>query len=827
MPLVDRHPPCPELEAFALGRLDDAPYAAVEEHVAACADCEAAVSRTAGDTFTALLQSARSLSDTPRPLASDLTALASIAIGNRTGPWKVEDGERSVDLPAALANHPRYRPVRQLGSGGMGTVWLAEHRVMGRQVAVKVIRPEFVAKAGAAERFRRETQAAAMLAHPNIVTAFDADQTGDTTLLAMEYIDGVSLADELRRHGPLPVAAACDAVRQAALGLQHAHERGLVHRDVKPQNLMRTADGVVKVLDFGLAVLADVNRAGGLTDGTVIMGTPDYIAPEQAEDARTADVRSDIYSLGCTLYHLLTGRVPFGGDSVLRKLDAHRSSEPESVRKLRPEVNAALAAVVAKMMAKQPANRYQTPGEVAAVLATSAIASAPTRQRRRPWLAVAAALLFTGIVIAAGVVYRIQTDNGEVVINVESPDVEIVLLKGGKEIVVIDTKTSKRVTVPTGAYDVVVKDKPDGIEVKTDKIVVLRGKEVLVTIERIERTEKPVPVAPERAADSINPLHRIRWAADSGWYDTAVTPDGRYFFVMRGVSGSPKSLRVWDTASGKLIFEREVLVARFTPDSTHLITSENSGTHLHVYDLATGRLIRSFDTKASMYNFHPAATGTRLLYYSPNGEGGQIWDWSTGKKLCDFPMNSSTGATILTPDGLHLFQQPGGKPPLRVLDASTGKEVDVYRQLRALPLGGLYTDGKALLCQDGRNLRVYDVATGQEVKTRDLGLDEWLTTSGDGRRLLMTSNMRDELRIVDTMSGQLLGRLHFPELVDTKRIVAHLSEDGRYAVVGGLTDSVYVFRRPIRPRRKRSARCAASRGTTETSHLACSLPTAA
>src|SRR5262249_46232032 len=158
-----------------------------------------------------------------------------------------------------------------------------------------VIRPELLGTASAVSRFRQESQAAARLAHANLVAAYDAEEADGTLLLAMEYVEGTTLADELRRRGPLPVAEACDAVRQAALGLAHALSRGLTHRDIKPHNLMRTPGGVVKVLDFGLAALADAPPgAGGLTAPNVVMGTPDYIAPEQAETSRAADARSDV-----------------------------------------------------------------------------------------------------------------------------------------------------------------------------------------------------------------------------------------------------------------------------------------------------------------------------------------------------------------------------------------------------------------------------------------------------------------------------------------------------------------------------------------------------
>src|SRR5262249_45272400 len=155
-------------------------------------------------------------------------------------------------------------------------------------------------------RFRREVCAASRLSHPNIVHAYDTENAGETHFLVMEYVDGISLGRLLKDRGPLPVAEACAYIRQAALGLQHAYERGMVHRDVKPDNLIRCADGRVKVLDFGLAALT-AERGSALTDLNAIMGTPEYMSPEQAEDARTADIRADIYSLGCTLYHLLTG----------------------------------------------------------------------------------------------------------------------------------------------------------------------------------------------------------------------------------------------------------------------------------------------------------------------------------------------------------------------------------------------------------------------------------------------------------------------------------------------------------------------------------------
>jgi formylglycine-generating enzyme required for sulfatase activity len=228
------------------------------------------------------------------------------------------------------------------------------------------------------ERFRREVEAAAKLSHPNIVTAHDAEQAGDTHFLVMEFVEGISLAELVAKQGPLPVPQACGCIRQAALGLQHAHERGMVHRDVKPQNLMLTpaspiasapGGGIVKLLDFGLArFVSETPQANALTRENAVMGTPVYMAPEQACDAHAAGIRADIYSLGCTTYFLLTGDPPFAGATAIEYLAKHLTQEPTPIETLRPEVPTEVAAIVRKMMAKKPEERYQTPAEVAQAL---------------------------------------------------------------------------------------------------------------------------------------------------------------------------------------------------------------------------------------------------------------------------------------------------------------------------------------------------------------------------------------------------------------------------------------------------------------------------
>jgi hypothetical protein len=300
--------------------------------------------------------------------------------------------------PPALLNHPRYRILRLLGQGGMGAVYLAEHLVMGRQVALKTINAQLLAGADAVARFRREVMAVAKLTHPNVVTAYDADQAGPLHFLVMEYVEGHSLAEHVARNGRMTAVQACVAVCQAALGLQHAHERGLVHRDIKPQNLMLTPKGQVKVLDFGLAHFShEDSRTDGAVTGTgVVLGTADYIAPEQTSSARSVDIRADVYSLGCTLYFLLTGSVPFPGGTTIDKMIQHATAPPPPLAALRPDLPAGLADAVGKMMAKRPEDRYPTPAEVFRALRPFA-EPAPSQPAPRALPVPAAASPFEGL----------------------------------------------------------------------------------------------------------------------------------------------------------------------------------------------------------------------------------------------------------------------------------------------------------------------------------------------------------------------------------------------------------------------------------------------
>jgi eukaryotic-like serine/threonine-protein kinase len=814
-----RAPDREQLTAYGLGQLAEAASAPIQEHLEACAGCRAVVEAVPDDTLASLVRAtapllldALSASRPPEnPRASDGRTATEAA------PSPVGPGTAAV--PADLLRHPRYQITDLLGSGGMGCVYRAEHRLMGRTVALKVIHKSLTSKPGLVDRFRREVRAAARLAHPNIVTAYDADQAGDTHFLVMEFVEGTDLARLVRQGGPLPAALACDYVRQAALGLQHAHERGLVHRDIKPSNLMLTAGGQVKVLDFGLALLVSENAAGDLTDTGVVMGTADYIAPEQADDTHRADVRADIYSLGCTLYFLLTGRPPFPEGNFMQKVMAHSRRTPRPLTDFRGDLPPGLEQVLGRMTAKEPARRYQTPGEAAralarfatadgtrgtapaiearprgeADLATEAVpaASRPSHRRRlRPLVPAALAVLLAGAGLLGLVVYRIATDKGEVVIETDDPDVKVVVKQGGKVVTILDPRSKQKVTLDTGQYTVSLSGNPDGLKIDLPETFSLRrGDTKIVTVKRVEEKVREV----RRFDTDVEHVLVV-----------AFSPDGRQ--ILSG--GDRGTLRLWDVATGQEIRNFQghngwIVGVAFSPDGRYALSGSYDKT-VRLWEAATGKEVRRFEghtSAASPVAFSP--DGKFALSGGQENDGAKdprllYWDVQTGKLLRGLEGHTETVTSVaFSPDGRQGLSASSDKT-VRLWDLETGQEMRKFEGHESVVHRAVFApDGRTVLSGSGdRTIRLWDMTTGKELRRFEGHANEvyYVDFSPDGRRFLSTAAEEERtVRLWDVASGKEVFRIQglFRN--------ARFSPDGRYAAAGSFREGVVLWRLPDPP----------------------------
>jgi N-acetylneuraminic acid mutarotase len=448
---------------------------------------------------------------------------------------------------------PGYEILGRLGRGGMGVVFKVRHTHLGKLMALKLLPPRGQVSALSLARFRAEMQAIGRLNHLHIVQAHDAGETKDgVPYLAMEYLEGSDLAKLVDENGPLAVADACEIIHQAALGLEHVQEHGLVHRDLKPSNLFLTTSGVVKILDLGLALFRD--EPANLETTTLAgdpMGTPACLAPEQWLDAHAVSIQADLYSLGCTLYHLLAGKPPFEGSDVRDLKQNHLKETPTPIRQRRADVPGAVADLLDRLLAKDPACRPATPTEAAQVLQPYAAGSCLTammkpgaslprakeeKRRRffRPRIVIAVGFVLAGLCLLAGITY-IATDRGTLVIKTEEPDVEVMVKQAGKVVVILDKKTGKEVTLRSGTYELELQGGQPGLKLKTDRLILSRGDREIV---EIYLEKKPI------AASGWIAKRPIPIGAPSGGYMAAEV--NGLIYVFGGLLHSDHPARVLD-----------------------------------------------------------------------------------------------------------------------------------------------------------------------------------------------------------------------------------------------------------------------------------------
>jgi WD40 repeat protein len=729
---------CPDaarLQALLDGMLTDAEQTDLTGHLDGCTSCQqrleslasggqswAGVSRLSRWRLRSEPALGRAIAHLKQSLPTEDVAICDLQSTSKDEGEPILDFLAPAEQPGQLGRFGSYEVLEVLGHGGMGIVLKARDPALNRLVAIKVLAPQLAASGAARKRFAREARAAAAISHEHVVAIHAVDTVSGLPYLVMEYVPGHSLQQRLDRDGPLELEEILRIAMQVAQGLQAAHAQGVVHRDVKPGNILLEDGYRVKITDFGLARAAD---DATVTQSGYLPGTPAYMAPEQAS-GEGVDHRSDLFSLGSVVYAMCTGRPPFRASTLHGLLLRVSDNRPTPVREINPRVPEWLVEIMNKLHAKDPSQRFQSAAEVATVFAEClAHVQQPThaplpwflrryesrpRRKGRGWLVAAAALLLLGAGLAAATVLRIRTSDGTLIVEVSDPSVQVTV--DGQEVVITGAGIAE-IRLKAGQHK--VQASKDGKPVLTKLVDVKRdGKEVVkVTLDPTGAA--PAPAVGNRGGDAPARVPGVRELKGHQGKVTVLryTPDGKRLISV----GADHTIRQWEVATGKMVavlkgHTAPVIATTVTADGKTLVSVGEDGSVL-LWDLASGKQVASLklniSLKAGALDPH-----SRRLATASDGTV-RIWDVQTGKLLSTSDGQGRIRVLAFSPDG-KLLASSGGDRVVRMWDAATGKAV---REMQATQDGirslAFSPDGRLLVSSD-RVVRLWDVTSGKEVR---------------------------------------------------------------------------------------------------------------